>query len=640
VLIFGGCTIGGKVLDDWQLWDKDHGWRKLQAESSSLVPRFGSSLIATGSAHGMIMGGMDDTGRIIEEASAWSINDSLSIKFTPISYSGVASVARFGAHLVPSRWGNLLVGGVSSLGVVSKGEEILVLTPRMEAKSLKVFTQSVPRPLLIGSIAVTVAGGDVLIIGGGAACFSFGSIMNMHWYALQGVEHSGNVGQEDIIPHFQRLTKDDLHSRNPLSAGAALKSLRQFQRTKASGNNQTLELHDGPPRRSDSCYSMNRSFLANSSDVTKVSSMTLTGSEAMSDFSQPTLLLLKEGAFARTAEWNIDFLAAKIGHETVVSIHDSQGPHMKFGGEGRNIRYNSLPFGQFKVLLDHGYHCYLRSLNCSSNLEVPADFWSDFPGLRDDFKLPVFLKDAFGISDTTFHSAILRVSGDVTMWVHYDVMSNLLFQVSGSKQVLLFPPEDVIKLGFEPGKTASPLNVFEELEKRYHGDENQPRPSLDFLNGARPHGVILREGEVLFIPRFWAHATAPDAASHPSIAINVFWRDLDPKSYSSRLDVYGNLDLWCYEHGRQKIQRAATILCGNSNTTDRKKQAAAISQYLQGREMSDQTMIPDVRSVGLDALRKLIRANLPTDVSRFYLLRLADELVKLVEQDGISVEDP
>lgn len=125
------------------------------------------------------------------------------------------------------------------------------------------------------------------------------------------------------------------------------------------------------------------------------------------------------------------------------------------------------------------------------------------------------------------------------MWLHYDVQANIYCQVSGSKRMLLFPPSDVVNLSFAPGSSSSSTDVFSCLDS----------PAL---RGTRPWEANLSAGDVLFLPPLWLHTATP--TSHASIAVNVFFRNLD-SGYSAGRDVYGNRDLAAYEKGRQEIAR-------------------------------------------------------------------------------------
>lgn len=64
-----------------------------------------------------------------------------------------------------------------------------------------------------------------------------------------------------------------------------------------------------------------------------------------------------------------------------------------------------------------GGRLYLRSLSQEKPSELPAKLDEDFPNLSADFTLPPELEY---VSKNLF-SSILRISGRVNMWLHYDV---------------------------------------------------------------------------------------------------------------------------------------------------------------------------------------------------------------------------
>lgn len=64
-----------------------------------------------------------------------------------------------------------------------------------------------------------------------------------------------------------------------------------------------------------------------------------------------------------------------------------------------------------------GGKLYLRSLSRDKPSQAPADIDKDFPELAKDFVLP----DELSFIRDKIHSSVLRVSGRVNMWLHYDV---------------------------------------------------------------------------------------------------------------------------------------------------------------------------------------------------------------------------
>ena len=83
----------------------------------------------------------------------------------------------------------------------------------------------------------------------------------------------------------------------------------------------------------------------------------------------------------------------------------------------KNFRYVTEPFKSVMDKIGDGGRLYLRSLSQEKPSELPAKLDEDFPSLSTDFTLPSELEY---VSKNLF-SSILRVSGRVNMWLHYDV---------------------------------------------------------------------------------------------------------------------------------------------------------------------------------------------------------------------------
>lgn len=70
-----------------------------------------------------------------------------------------------------------------------------------------------------------------------------------------------------------------------------------------------------------------------------------------------------------------------------------------------------------------GKRLYMRALSEDKPADQPADLRTDFPQLAEDFAIP----DALSlVSESTF-STVLRMSGPVNMWLHYDVSLQCTF---------------------------------------------------------------------------------------------------------------------------------------------------------------------------------------------------------------------
>ena len=227
----------------------------------------------------------------------------------------------------------------------------------------------------------------------------------------------------------------------------------------------------------------------------------------------------------------------------------------------KNFTYIKMPFGRFMNEAASDQQLYLRAVSSSRPADSPADLGQDYPEIAHDFLLP----DTLHFVRDNAHSSPLRISGPVTMWLHYDVMANVLCQIQGRKRLVLFPPHRVTDLFFPAGASSSSFEVF----------DNEGNIKAELYN-LGPIVCDLHPGDVLFIPAVWPHAAFP--IDGYSVAVNVFFRSLQ-KGYAAGRDVYANRDLQAYETGRKDVQRIVKAFKG-----------------------------------------------IPPDISRFYLSRLAQEL--------------
>jgi tRNA wybutosine-synthesizing protein 4 len=200
----------------------------------------------------------------------------------------------------------------------------------------------------------------------------------------------------------------------------------------------------------------------------------------------------------------------------------------------KNFQYVKRRTADFLDGIAQGSKAYLRSTSSSQPNKLPTKLTDDFPGIAADFKVPEF----FNIVTSNMHSSPLRISGPVSLWLHYDVLSNILCQVRGSKTLRLYPPSDVKYLDYPPGGSSSNTDVLASKD-----------PKLRFTH---PHIASLKPGDILFIPPMWSHTATPEDGV--SVAVNVFWKDLD-KGYAAGKDVYGNRDLQAYENGRRDVEK-------------------------------------------------------------------------------------
>lgn len=104
----------------------------------------------------------------------------------------------------------------------------------------------------------------------------------------------------------------------------------------------------------------------------------------------------------------------------------------------------------------------------------------------------------------------------------------------------MFPPSDVKHLSYPPGGSSSNTDILTSKDTR--------------LSATHPYVAQLSPGDILFIPPMWSHTAVPEEGA--SVAVNVFFKNLEA-GYAAGKDVYGNRDLQAYENGRRDVERIA-----------------------------------------------------------------------------------
>ncbi|KAM9850540.1 tRNA wybutosine-synthesizing protein 5 [Aulostomus maculatus] len=243
--------------------------------------------------------------------------------------------------------------------------------------------------------------------------------------------------------------------------------------------------------------------------------------------------------------WTTEYLAQKGGAKDI-KVHVSTVPQMNF--LHKNFVYKTLPFDEFVRRASEQRHSdfflseeesyYLRSVGEDVRKE-PADLSRQFPDLADDFHVPDFFEPH------QFFSSVFRISScGLQLWTHYDVMDNLLAQVTGTKRVVLYSPQDALHL-YLSGDKSEVLDI----------DSPDLKLFPEFVKAVR-HECVLLPGDLLFIPALWFHNTL---ALQFGVGVNVFWRHLAADSYD-RKDPYGNKDPVAAGRALQVLERVLHLL--------------------------------------------------------------------------------
>ena len=247
ILIYGGRSLNGAAMNDWLVWQIEVGWRKLKCIGDILHPRFGATISPSSSMSGVLLGGMSLDGTILQELWEWSLvaegsdyyiavkNQSHQLEaFSNLRYV----IPRFGACAIRSSMGLLLIGGISAKCILPDDYDILLLrcnwdiSPKNDYAIELFYIPCVRehRPLLTGHSSVMCTEGSIVIVGGGAVCFSFGTFWNIGvWSMDTGAEtykkswcHIGQQAQRSTINSSSKVFDSSLidspaHRSHPLS---------------------------------------------------------------------------------------------------------------------------------------------------------------------------------------------------------------------------------------------------------------------------------------------------------------------------------------------------------------------------------------------------------------------------------------
>lgn len=226
VLIYGGKTRDNTILDSWLLWsEKDQqGWQTVEIMGTRPEARFGSCVGKISDNFGVLFGGIGRKGTIIEDFWTWSLSrgddGSLQVKMTELTgFVRDASpqlfpyLARFGATVTATSFGLVLAGGIMSRQLVPAEKEILLLdSTALLTSATKAYDTTLvsaiglgtgftgPKPLLTGHVARVLDTDQVLFLGGGAVCFSFGTFWTEGTWVLQSVNSRKENAWTVVMP--------------------------------------------------------------------------------------------------------------------------------------------------------------------------------------------------------------------------------------------------------------------------------------------------------------------------------------------------------------------------------------------------------------------------------------------------------
>jgi tRNA wybutosine-synthesizing protein 4 len=138
-------------------------------------------------------------------------------------------MARFGASVVNHQSQTWVVGGIIKNEILDESREFHSIDTELRVSRVELSKPHgfAPRPLLIGSSIFSV-GKSLVVMGGSAVCFSFGTSWNKGCYTLQVVDRSGcSEGRSPVEVTkscwgfmYTAARLKELHAEVPPSTGA------------------------------------------------------------------------------------------------------------------------------------------------------------------------------------------------------------------------------------------------------------------------------------------------------------------------------------------------------------------------------------------------------------------------------------
>ncbi|KAH9827598.1 Leucine carboxyl methyltransferase [Teratosphaeria destructans] len=376
VLLFGGKTSDGHVLDDWLLWTGESGWRTIRVAGEAPPARFGAAMItdARESVTGVLLGGMTDSGKVLADFWHWHLEADMTLhcrnvaaRASAVLRNNAAILGRFGCQLVRTNRGILMIGGICGGKVLTRNDEVLNM------KTLRTHPVHGKRPLFVGS-AITDVDGGLIVLGGGATCFSFGTYWNKPMILTDDPNASLRCGwhllstqQADVATSTYDLV--DRPSNQAKQPGRPL--------TLANGLNGH---HFAPVEPSTPQYR-----LPNPIQVPRRSLALGIDFERIVEEGKP--IVFADGDIGPcTTLWDSKYLKEAIGYRSKVVVHSSPTGKMDF--QAKNFEYVTMDFGTFLDGCQRGQNLYLRSLSKGAPSDQPTNLADDYPEIAADFELP------------------------------------------------------------------------------------------------------------------------------------------------------------------------------------------------------------------------------------------------------------
>ena len=334
VLVTGGKRDSSTVLCDTFVWNRQTGWVRcveswLDQEDRKQPRVFGAvmvldSAVRGSSRRGLLTGGITAHGLISTDIWSWewwpesdvcyyslrgrkeanltqTSSGAPSMKWRLLDQSitrNVLYLARFGASVANYDGDVVVVGGIGCDDLIPESYEAVVVsildsTTHIDTSPIKIDGCS-PRPLLVGH-SVTLSGRSLLIMGGGAVCFSFGTFWNKGCYTLCLSKR----------PSAPSLTRSGI---KPTSTPNSWKYMKTIEMGSASKTETSLDATSSQQLKAKEPTAIRRKNISSASDFAAILAS-----------AQP--LILESLDFGScTHSWTNEYLLDRIGRDRQVSL--------------------------------------------------------------------------------------------------------------------------------------------------------------------------------------------------------------------------------------------------------------------------------------------------------------------------------
>ncbi len=215
-------------------------------------------------------------------------------------------------------------------------------------------------------------------------------------------------------------------------------------------------------------------------------------------------------------------------------------------------------------------------------------------------------------------SGIWVGSEGVVTPLHHDAWTGLLFQMEGSKRVVMFSPDDRPNLYF-----TSPFAAVDRWSMLPARSREATAADYPRFEKATRHEAVLQPGDVLFIPPFWSHEIE---ALEPNISIPFRFADAPGRPSESGIPAA------CFRDLPSQVPRAS---CGERVTDAGAQLIEAVYEHRlteRAQELLESAETPD-------AARQLARRAIEVcEQIGDEVAHEQERILTLLRDDGIQVE--